>query len=100
MAAAGGSTISIFPITGSYPYILHGTNFLGANNVRFTPDGKSLVVGFLDDKSNVRLWRMPGEIQLPRRTLWCPTRMNTTAIDVDPRGKYRSLRARLSMERF
>ena len=87
MAVAGNSTLAFFPLTHIYPCVLNGTGFNGAGNVRFTPDGKSIVAGFIDDGSNIRIWNMPGEIQGSPRTLWDPDRGNVTAIDVDPLGQ-------------
>lgn len=85
MSIVGGTTLAFYPMTDKYPYIFRNKS----SNIRFTPDGKNLVSGFLDGRvEGIRIWSMPGEKQLAPRNLWSSKKSTAESIDVDPLGRY------------
>jgi serine/threonine protein kinase/WD40 repeat protein len=90
MAIAWENNISLYPLTHAYPYVFLYPYIDGLNkdswsfNVRFTPDGKSLLNAF---SSGIRLWSMPGEKQLPARTLWKAVNGDIQPMDIDSLGR-------------
>jgi serine/threonine protein kinase/WD40 repeat protein len=84
MAISSQSTISLYPLRHQYPYIFRGEpGSDGSFNVRFTPDGKSLLNTF--SGKGLGLWSMPGEKSTPSKIL---VSGSLQAFDVDPSGKY------------
>lgn len=85
MAVPGESSLALYHLSRSYPYIFRTEAKDGSWNVRFTPDGRSIVNGF---KDAIRMWNMPGEKQLPGPKLWKSPDSEILPMDVDPFGKY------------
>lgn len=81
LVSQAGSTLAFYPLARSHPYVFRDR----AKNVRFLPDGKSLI-GNIDD---VYIWSIPGENETRPRTLWTMKGgWGAGAIDVDPLGKH------------
>lgn len=80
MAVAGFSAIAFYPLTHNYPTAFRGPGF--GDDIRFMSDGKSLV-----SMNGVQVSNIPGEKQLPPRSLW---RFGDSvhSYDVDPPGKH------------
>ncbi|PWT90541.1 MAG: hypothetical protein C5B54_06975, partial [Acidobacteria bacterium] len=85
LVAAERTAIAFFPMTHSYPYIFRGAGI--GNVIRFLQDGKSLVMD-----NGMQISNVPGETQLPSRTLWNSGQLKKAieidSADVDPFGKY------------
>lgn len=80
MAVAGSSTIAFYPLTHNYPATFRGSGLGG--DLRFMPDGKSLV-----GMNAIQMWNIPGKEQLPPRHLW-KSGQSILSFDMDPLGKH------------
>ncbi len=79
-------TVHLYPLLRKYPYVFRRTTNDGSFNVRFNPDGRSLINGFVKD--GVCIWNLPGQNQVLSPNLWKPPIAESFPIDVDPSGKY------------
>ena len=79
------SSIQFYPLPKSEPLVFRGSGG-GSFNVRFTPDGKSLINGFMNE--GIRAFNISDEGKIRSGTIWKPSSGMTQPIDIDRSGKY------------
>jgi serine/threonine protein kinase/WD40 repeat protein len=86
MAVAWENSIEFYPLTNVHPFLFNGGGV--TNDIRFTPDGKSILGGFTNQ--GVVEWSVPGEVQKSRRSLWKFSSPGGFDVyfDLDPSGKH------------
>lgn len=90
MAVSWERSTEFYPLFPEPPFIFKGSGAAGSFDVRFLPDGKSLIADL--DTEGIRAWSAPGETQLPSRLLWKSTAArgltaNNIFMDLAPSGK-------------
>lgn len=79
-------TLLFYPLNRSYPYVFRGSGVGGSNDVRFTPEGRSVVTSFAP-AGIVQVWQITGHSPPVKKDLWKIDDVIQT-MDVDPAGRY------------